>query len=83
MQHNGVPVDTYIKFKVPWTFSWDMRFGVDVNVSRGNTLSLAVDIFNLFDSKIMYLLSADYGRASGSPMYETGRQFWLNVGYKY
>ena len=79
----GVPVDTYIKFKVPWTFSWDMRFGVDVNVWRGNTLNLAVDIFNLLNTTNMYLLSGDYGRASGSPMYETGRQFWISVGYKY
>ncbi|MGI0439478.1 TonB-dependent receptor plug domain-containing protein [Helicobacter himalayensis] len=80
------PLDTFRPFKVKGAFTWDMRVGFEVNVWRGNILYMNFDIYNVLDSKNLAITSARYDTTAGTtatPIYEVGRQFWVQVGYKY
>ncbi|WP_237416292.1 TonB-dependent receptor plug domain-containing protein [Helicobacter saguini] len=73
-------------------FTWDMRIGFEIDVWNKNTLYVNLDIYNVLDSKNMTALSsANSGAitqgiataATAVAVYEIGRQFWLQVGYKF
>ena len=79
-------VDTFKKFRVPGAFTWDMRVGFEVNVWKDTILYVNVDIYNVLDSKNLAIASASYSASAGTtavPVYEVGRQFWLQVGCKF
>ncbi len=79
-------VDTFRPFNVKGAFTWDMRIGFEVNIHKGNTLFINLDIYNVLDSKNLAIASASYSTTAGTtatPIYEVGRQFWLEVGYKF
>ena len=83
----------YGKMRFPNAVSWDLRAGFEVDMWRGQTLYFNVDIYNVLDSKIKSTFgnSAYAGSTAGSAfmssaavvVYEVGRQFWLQVGYKF
>ena len=84
--------DQYGKAYFKPAFTWDMRVGFEVDVWRGNTLYVNMDIYNVLNTRNMTTLGAgssvaDSGIADAAygaaVVYETGRQFWLQVGYKY
>lgn len=71
-------------------FNWDMRLGFEMNVYKGNTLYMNLDIYNVLNTKNIATLSLASGDAvsgiassTAVPVYEVGRQFWLQVGYRY
>ena len=88
-------IDTFKKFNIANAFNWDMRVGFEVNVYKGNTLYVNVDIYNVLDNKnlTVYNAIATSGPTNGQvitsasqtavPVYEVGRQFWVQVGYKF
>ena len=55
--------------------------------SKTHILFVNVDVYNVLDSKNIAVIntSGSYGATSFSqtPVYEVGRQFWLQVGYKF
>lgn len=74
------------KYRVPFSFSWDMRVGFEVDIYKGNTLYFNLDIINVLNNKNIIIDSATYADNAGLtaiPVYEVGRQFWLQVGYKF
>ncbi|MGX3010626.1 TonB-dependent receptor plug domain-containing protein [Helicobacter sp. 23-1044] len=74
------------KYRVPFSFSWDMRVGFEVDIYKGNTLYVNLDILNVLNNKNLIIASATYADNAGAtaiPVYEVGRQFWLQVGYKF
>ena len=85
----------YNKMHFKSTFGWDMRIGFEVDFYRGekmrHTLYLNADIFNVLNLKNMTTLSGvngamlntSFAAASSVPVYEVGRQFWLQIGYKF
>ena len=81
--------DQFIAQTLSGAFSWDLRLGFEVNIWRGkalnHTLYANMDIFNLLNAKNPTILSANYAGTSSAPTiaYEVGRQFWLQVGYKF
>ncbi len=87
--------DQYSKMHFKGTFGWDMRIGFEVDFYRGekmrHTLYMNADIFNVLNLKNMTTLSGTTGAmlntsfasSSSIPVYEVGRQFWLQVGYKF
>ena len=93
--YNGVKVTTFKKFHIPYAFNWDMRLGFEVDIYKGNTLYVNVDIYNVLDNKniAVYNAIATSGPTNGQvatsasqvtvPIYELGRQFWLQMGYKF
>ena len=82
--------DQYGKMHFKGTFGWDMRVGFEVDIWRGQTLYANVDIYNVLNSQNMTTLSGTTGTmitgfaaSSSVPVYEVGRQFWLQMGYKF
>ncbi|OBV28329.1 hypothetical protein BA723_02265 [Helicobacter sp. CLO-3] len=80
------PVATFRPFDIKTAFTWDMRVGFEVDVWRKNTLFVNFDIFNVLDNRNMaiYNFSGTIGNNNfaATPIYEVGRQFWVEVGYK-
>lgn len=80
----------YGKMNFKGTFSWDMRLGFEVNILK-QTLYANIDIFNVLNTRNMTTISNSDGvttntiatSSSTIPVYELGRQFWFQVGYKF
>ena len=81
----------YEKKRFAGAFTWDMRVGFEVDVHKGNTFYTNVDIINVLNKANQTAISNSSGNVgdgiAGSAytysVYEVGRQFWLQVGYKY
>lgn len=83
----------YGKMRFPNAFSWDMRLGFELDMYKGQTLYMNVDIYNVLNSKIKSTIantayngstsSGAFASSSAVAVYEVGRQFWLQVGYKF
>ena len=76
----------YKTHKFGGSFNWDTRLGLEVN-----GLYVNLDVLNVLDSKKLVPIGAEngaslYGLEVASAMilaYESGRQFWLQMGYKF
>ena len=82
----GERVATFKAFQVPYSFTWDMRLGFEIDAYKGNTLYVNVDIYNVLNRQNIAIASASYSPSAGTtavPVYEVGRQFWVQVGYKF
>ncbi|MGX3098520.1 TonB-dependent receptor plug domain-containing protein [Helicobacter sp. 23-1046] len=77
--------DQFIAQILKGAFSWDMRLGFEVDIWRGNAMYMNMDIFNLLNAKNPTIATTNYAGTSSSPtiVYEVGRQFWVQVGYKF
>ncbi|WP_282432270.1 TonB-dependent receptor plug domain-containing protein [Campylobacter troglodytis] len=75
----------YGKYKIPSAFTYDLRLGYARKIYGQHSIYFNIDIFNVLDSKNTTINQADYAGSSYAPSlgYEVGRQFWLQVGYKY
>ncbi|OBV29247.1 hypothetical protein BKN38_04710 [Helicobacter sp. CLO-3] len=70
--------DQFVAQRIRDAFTWDMRVGFEVNVWRGNTLYVNIDIYNILDAKNPTISTTNYAGTSSAPTiaYEVGRQFW-------
>lgn len=77
--------DQYVAQKIREAFTWDIRVGVEFNVYSKNVIFVNLDIFNILDSKNPTILETNYAGTSSTPTlaYEVGRQFYLELGYKW
>lgn len=83
--------DQFIKKHIPNAFTWDMRVGFEMRVYNAHTLYFNVDIYNVLNTRNLTTLtytsgdSYDTGFAYTNAVeaYDVGRQFWLQVGYKF
>ena len=87
---NLASCNNYTKRSFSNAFMWDMRLGFDVDVYRGNTLFVNVDVYNVLNSKNLTTIGLENGvlltgvpSSAGILTYELGRQFWVQVGYKF
>lgn len=80
---DGSERDPYIfkDYRIPTRFTWDLRLGIEKQVYKKNTLYANIDVYNVLD-KVNLTLSNNSKR-NPSLTYEVGRQFWLEVGYRY
>ena len=89
------PRDKYETTKFPSAFTWDIRLGTEYK-TKGGTFFANLDINNVLNKRNRVTYSSSSGdtdndiTASGSystselvGIYETGRQFWLQLGYKF
>ena len=80
----------YGKMHFDETFTWDMRLGFEMNVWKGNIVFVNFDIYNVLNTRNKAALSGTNGAViPGIPssasvaVYEIGRQFWIQGGYKF
>ncbi len=83
----------YGKMKFNGAFTWDMRIGAEFDFFEGNTFYVNFDILNILNMKNVTSFGNSSGNTSNSstqsiasygiPIYEIGRQVWIQVGYKY
>lgn len=80
----------YGRMKFKNAFKWDLRLGFDVDLYKGamrHIMYVNIDIFNVLNAKYQNAVSgsntASYASSTAVPIYELGRQFWLQIGYKF
>ena len=73
----------YRVMNLPGSFTWDMRIGMEIDVKGKNTLFINIDIYNILDTENIALASGSYATGALTPIYEVGRQFWFELGYKF
>lgn len=82
----------YGKYHFKGAFTWDMRAGLEFDKGKAGVFYTNVDIINVLNLKNETTISGANGNmATGSilgesaayPVYDVGRQFWLQFGYKY
>ncbi|MGX3097485.1 TonB-dependent receptor [Helicobacter sp. 23-1046] len=85
--YNGVKVDTFRVFKVPYSLTWDLRLSLDIPAYKIHNVIVNVDINNVLDRRNIAVVDYSSFRSNPSatavPTYEVGRQLWLQVGYKF
>lgn len=91
-----VPADItqYGKVFIKGAFNWDMRAGFERVIRGVHTLYVNVDIYNVLNLRNETTLSLGSANLDGggdiaysssytAKAYEVGRQFWVQVGYKF
>lgn len=80
----------YGKMHFDGAFSWDMRLGFEMNIWKDNVVFVNFDIYNVLNTRNKAALSGTNGAViPGIPssasvaVYEIGRQFWIQGGYKF
>lgn len=74
-------ITVYNTMKIKNSYNWDMDFGAEYKVYGKNTLFFNVEVFNVTNEKNIAILN--YSKTKQIPTYEIGRQFWLEIGYKF
>ncbi|NDJ27561.1 TonB-dependent receptor [Campylobacter sp. MIT 12-8780] len=74
-------VYVYENERIAGNFSWDMRVGFDIDISKGNIFYTNIDILNVLNRRIT--TTGKTATRTIKKTYETGRQFWVEVGYRY
>lgn len=79
--HNGQQIAVWEKRKFNNALTWDIRLGWEYPFARNQAVFVNIDVFNVLDKKSV----ADTSNvtSTGIPTYEVGRQFWLEVGYRF
>ena len=78
--------NAYKTYKFGGSFNWDTRLGLEVN-----GVYINLDVLNVLDSKKLMPIGVENGVILGTDVnanamllaYELGRQFWLQMGYKF
>lgn len=72
-------LNVYDSAKVKAAPTWDMRVNWDIPTGKDQALFIAVDVTNVTD-QVNEIVSSS---SSASTNYEIGRQYWLEVGYRF
>lgn len=85
--YNGEEIDVYKTKKYKKTFTWDTRFGFSWELPKKSSAFVNIDILNVLNRKKVTAAANTYLATArvftDIPTYEIGRQFWLEVGYKW
>jgi TonB dependent receptor. len=75
---DGVIADVYDRRDFSATFNWDVRISWEKALAGQQAAFVNLDIFNLLDRVNVTSLGAQ-----DIPQYETGRSFWVELGYRF
>ncbi|MDO7252470.1 TonB-dependent receptor plug domain-containing protein [Helicobacter cappadocius] len=82
----GEELDNYQTFDFPNTFNWDARIGLKKNLWGKNMVFIYLDIFNVFDNLNIISAKTETIKKKNTaliPTYQTGRSFYIQVGYEF
>lgn len=77
--YQGESVDVWDKRTFAAALTWDVRLGWELPIGR-QAVFANLDIYNLLDRANVYGASSS---TSSVPYYETGRSFWIELGYRF
>lgn len=75
---DGTTYSAYKSKKISPAFSWDIRLSYEKNLVKNSAFFANLDISNLLNRKNIGTIDS-----TGVMSYDTGRQIWLEVGYKW
>ena len=81
VDYQGELVNVWQKTQYADAWSWDMRLSWELPLKNNQAPFINIDIFNVLDRKVVTSTSNVLGESV--PAYEVGRQFWVEVGYKF
>ena len=79
--YQGVPVEVWEKTSYDAALTWDLRLGWELPTARNQAFFVNVDVFNVLNEKSVN--GAQTTTLATTPSYDTGRQYWLEVGYRF
>lgn len=79
VEYQGELVDVWDSRKFKGALTWDMRFSWEKPIG-GQAIFANLDIGNVLDKSVVYGVSP---AVTSAPYYETGRSFWIEVGYRF
>jgi hypothetical protein len=79
--HEGEQIAVWEKRKFNRALTWDIRLGWEFPTTRQQAFFVNLDVFNVLDKASVAEISSVTD--SGFKTYEVGRQFWLEVGYRF
>lgn len=86
---NGIltKIDTFKPYKVKGAFTWDIRLGSEFEIYNKNIMFINLDAINILNSRNIAIVNlSNYTPSAGAnatPIYELGRQFYIELGYKF
>ncbi len=85
--YQGEQIDVYGSRRMGTTFTWDTKFSLAWDMPLHSQIFVNIDILNILDRKNITGVASKYVMALGGftdvMTYETGRQFWLETGYRW
>lgn len=78
VEYLGGLVDVWEEYQHKASVNWDIRLGWEKHLSGASAVFANLDVYNLLDEVNLVAMSN-----SDVPTYETGRQVWLEVGYRF
>lgn len=81
VDYQGQLINVWDEIQYSAAVTWDMRIAWDLPLSKDQAAFVNVDIFNVLDKKVV--TEGSNSLANNVPTYEIGRQFWLEVGYRF
>lgn len=81
-KYEGGDILAYEKLSLGRSLNWDTKFGFEFATAKNQAAFVNIDINNVLNKKV--LAGRSYDRFGGAyDYYESGREFWLEVGYKW
>lgn len=81
LNYNGQQINVWDEVDYSAAVTWDMRLAWDMPIAKDQAAFVNVDIFNVLDKKVV--TEGSNSVVNNVPTYEVGRQFWLEVGYRF
>ncbi|WP_052063351.1 TonB-dependent receptor [Nitrincola sp. A-D6] len=78
VEYQGGLVEVWEEYQYKESVNWDIRLGWEKRLSGESAVFANLDVYNLLDKVNLIDLSN-----SDVPTYESGRQVWLEVGYRF
>ncbi|MCY1276099.1 TonB-dependent Receptor Plug Domain protein [compost metagenome] len=81
VEYQGNLINVWEEREYGAALTWDTRLGWELPTFEEQALFVNVDVFNVLDKKSVNFSNSV--NSTGIPTYEVGRQFWLEVGYRF
>lgn len=81
VDYQGTQVNVWEERKFDAALTWDLRLGWEVPTAADQAVFVNLDLFNVLDKQVV--ADSSSVNDSGTPTYEVGRQYWLEVGYRF
>jgi hypothetical protein len=77
--HQGQAIDVYDRRDFSGALNWDLRIGWDKALTANQSVFVNLDVFNVLDRVNVTAMNNN----RSVPRYETGRSFWVELGYRF